>query len=245
MKNTKLLGFKFQIVFILGIIILYSGCGLTKGLRAIKNKDVKTEHYTFNEKSIIFTPLAHFSQVEYYENLKDSIINWKKKGYMIFYEGIIHKATEMNVDSIVADRTMRKWRKITRGVGATREDYAELSDVFKNAIVQPENEELGIDSADVNADITLLDLVSKYEDYYGKIHLDSCDLITSLDSTYACKKKLKGNLNPVILDYRNVQLVEKLVASEQKKIVVLYGARHIKGMKKLLKKEVTTSTNVP
>ncbi len=28
MKNTKLLGFKFQIVFILGIIILYSGGGL-------------------------------------------------------------------------------------------------------------------------------------------------------------------------------------------------------------------------
>ena len=151
----------------------------------------------------------------------------------------------MNVDSVTADRLMRKWRKITGGVGATREDYAELSDVFKNAIVQPENEELGIDSTDVNADITLLDLVSKYEDYYGKIHLDSCDLITSLDSTYACKKKLKGNLNPVILDYRNVKLAEKLVASEQKKIVVLYGARHIKGMKKLLKKEVTTSTNMP
>ncbi len=183
MKNTKLLGIKFQIIFILGIIILYSGCGLTKGLRAIKNKDVKPEYYNFNAKSIIFTPLAHFSQVEYYESLKDSIISWKKNGYIIFYEGIIHTATEMIVDSIVADRTMRKWRKITGGVGATREDHAELSDVFKNAIVQPEDEDLGIDSTDVNADITLLDLVSKYEDFYGKIHLDSCDLITSLDST--------------------------------------------------------------
>ena len=235
MKCTKLLNFKFPITFFLGIIILFSGCGLTKGLRAIKNKDVQSEYFTFYKKSIIFAPLAHFSQIEYYENLKDSITNWKENGYTIFYEGIIHKASEMNVESIVADRTMRKWRKITGGVGATREDYTELSDVFKNAIVQPENEELGIDSNDINADITLLDLVSKYEEYYGKIHLDSCDIETSLDSTYACKTKLKGKLTPIILDYRNVKLAEKIVNAEQKNIVILFGARHIKGLKKLLK----------
>ena len=223
-----------QITIALCIIILLSGCGLTKGLQAIKNKDVKPQYYEFEDKSIIFTPLTHFGQKEYYNSLRDSIIHWKKNDYTIFYEGIIHKATEMNVDSVTADRLMRKWRKITGGVGATREDYAELGDVFKNAIVQPENEELGIDSTDVNADITLQDLVGKYEDYYGKINLDSCDLTTSLDSTYACKTKLKGKLTPVILDYRNVKLVEKIVDAEQKNIVVLYGERHIKGMKKLL-----------
>ena len=161
----------------------------------------------------------------------------KNNNYTIFYEGIINEADEMNVDSITADRSMRKWRKITRGVGATREDYAELNEVFKNAIVQPEDEEMGIDSTDVNADITLIELVSKFEDLYGKIYLDSCDITTSLDSTYNCKEKLKGNLDAVILDYRNVKLVEKIVAAEQENIVILYGARHIKGVKKLLKEK--------
>lgn len=237
MKRSKLSSSAFQIAFIFGVIILLSGCGLTKGLLAIKNKDLKPQYYTFNEKSIIFAPLAHFSQVEYYDNLKDSIVSWKKNDYTIFYEGIIHKASEMKTDSITADISLRKWRKITRGIGATREDYAELSDVFKNAIVQPEYDELGIDSTDINADITLLDLVSKYEEYYGNIYLDTCDLTTALDSTYECKTKLKGKLTPIILDYRNVKLAEKLVASEQKNIVVLYGAKHIKGIKKLLEKK--------
>lgn len=234
MKRSKLARSAFQVAFILVVIILLSACGFIKGLRAIKNKDVKPQYNTFNEKSIIFAPLAHFSQVEYYDNLKDSIVNWKKNDYTIFYEGIIHTASEMKTDSITADISSRKWRKITRGIGATREDYAELSDIFKNAMVQPEHDELGIDSTDINGDITLLDLISKYEDYYGTIYLDSCDLTTALDSTYACKTKLKGNLTPVILDYRNAKLAERIVASEQKKIVVLYGARHIKGIKKLL-----------
>ena len=77
---------------------------------------------------------------------------------------------------------------------------------------------------------------------YGKIYLDSCDITTSLDSTYNCKEKLKGNLDAVILDYRNVKLVEKIITAEQENIVVLYDARHIKGLKKLLKEEETMTT---
>ena len=77
-------------------------------------------------------------------------------------------------------------------------------------------------------------------DLYVKIYFDSCDLTTSLDSTYNCKEKLKGNLDAVILDYRNIKLVEKIVAAEQENIVVLYGSRHIKGTKKLLKEKENT-----
>jgi len=41
---------------------------------------------------------------------------------------------------------------------------------------------------------------------------------------------------PIIVDYRNEQLVEKVMESERENIVVLYGLIHIKGMKELLKK---------
>jgi len=122
------------------------------------------------------------------------------------------------------------------------EGYEELSEVFKNGIVQPENEDIGIDSTDINADITLLDLVHRFEEYYGEVKLDSCDYAIHLDSTYTCGKKLKGNLMPIIVDYRNKQLVEKVIVTELNCIVVLFGLVHIKGMKKLLKEKQISDT---
>jgi len=222
-------------IFIFCIAIILSGCGFGKALTAMHTKKVKPQYYSFEDKSIIFTPLVHFGQKEFYKNLNDSIVGWKKNGYIIFYEGIIHNASEMGVDSITADNTNRKWRKIVGGEQMTREGYEELNEVFKNKMVQPENEDLGIDSTDLNADITMIDLVSHFEEYYEEVNLDSCDFATPLDSNYTCNKKLKGKLKPIILDYRNEQLVEKVIASPSDKIVVLYGAMHIKGMKKSLK----------
>jgi len=49
----------------------------------------------------------------------------------------------------------------------------------------------------------------------------------------------------VILDYRNEELVKRIINTDSKKIVVLYGAAHIKGMKKLLKKGLSDNNNVP
>ncbi len=241
MNQSNFSNFNLKLVLIFSILIILSGCGLVKALRSMNVKDVKPQYFTFKNRSVIFTPLTHFGQKEFYEKLKDSIVHWKNNDYVIFYEGIKHKALDMGVDSITADMTMRKWRKITGGVGASREDYAELSDVFKNRIVQPENEELGIDSTDISADITLIDLVGKFENSYGTVSLDSCDYSTHLDSAYTCSKKQKGKLNPIILDYRNMHLVDQVVKSEHNHIVVLYGGRHIKGMKKLLRDEENTT----
>ncbi len=228
---------KPRLVIALSIVMLLASCSLFKALRAIKNKDVKPHYYMFHDKSIIFTPLTHFGQNEYYNSLKDSLIHWKENGYTIFYEQIISDPKAMNLDSISVDGLRRKWRKIVGGEQMTREGYSEFSEVFKNGVAQPEYVDLGIDSADFNADITLADLVNKFEEYYGEVKIDSCDYATHLDSTYTCSKKLKGKLIPVIIDYRNEELVKKIVNSDLKEIVVLYGGLHLKGMKKLLDKE--------
>ena len=76
--------------------------------------------------------------------------------------------------------------------------------------------------------------------FFIVILFSGCGLVkgtSHLDSTYTCNKKLKGNLMPIIVDYRNEQLVEKVMDSERENIVVLYGLIHIKGMKDLLKKK--------
>ena len=241
---NKLKFSKYNLLFTVSLfaLILLTGCTFLKGLNAIYNKDVKPKYITYKDKSVILTPLTHFGQAEFYDSLKDSIVQWKKLGYVIFYEGIMFNPAKMEVDSTTADVTMRMWRKLSGGLGITSEDYAKvLNGVFKNKIGQPEYKELGIDSADFRTDITLVVLVSEFEKLYGSINLDSCDYATHLDSTYTCGKKLKGNRDPIFIAYRNKYVVEQVIKSDQKRIVVLYGARHMKGMRKLLKDDKLTN----
>jgi hypothetical protein len=228
---------KHQLFLVILILVLLSGCGVIKSLSALKSKKVKPQYTSYQDKSLIFVPLTHFGQKEFYAKLKDSIIHWKNNDYTIFYEQIISDPSLMGLDDSGNDTLNRKWRKIVGGEKMTREGYEELTEVFKNGMVQPEYEDLGIDSTDVNADITMFQLVQKFEYFYGEVKLDSCDFAVHLDSTYTCGKKLKGKLRPVIVDYRNKELIEKVVASDKKSIVVVYGGIHIKGMKKLLKKK--------
>jgi hypothetical protein len=171
----------------------------------------------------------------------------KKNGYTIFYEQIGSGQIYLGLDSIAYDRLRRNFRRIDGGNAGTAEDYeAEAQKVFKKGIGQPGYADLGIDSTDINADITLLEMVNKIEELYGETKLDSCDFATHLDSTYNCSKGLKlKKLDPIYVDYRNSVVVKKIINSELDKIVVLFGVAHIKGMKKLLKKEESTSTDVP
>jgi hypothetical protein len=247
MKKNKHLNCILQLALFLFIISLLSSCKITKGVSAIVNKDVKPQYYSYKDKTVIFTPLTHFGQKEYYESLKDSLIHWKKNGFTVFYEKISSGRINLGLDIIAYDRLLRSFRRIDGGNSGTSEDYeAEVQKVFKNGIGQPDYADLGIDSTDIHADITLLELVNKIEELYGEIKLDSCDFATALDSAYNCSKGFKlKKLEPVYVDYRNEVVVEKIMNSKQERIIVLFGSAHIKGMKKLLKNEEITRTNVP
>jgi len=244
MHKNRFSNFKLQIALLCCVVILLSGCALTIGLSAVLGKKVKPKYYTYEDKSIIFTSLVHFGQKEFYDNLRDSIIDWKKDGYTIFYEQVGSGQAYLGLDSISYDRLRRRFRQIDGGNAGTAEDYAkEVQQVFKNGIAQPNYKALGIDSSDINADISLLDLVNKLEEYYGEIKLDSCDYATHLDSTYTCSKGIKmKKLDPIYVDYRNSVVVEKVIASNSDKIVILFGTAHRKGMKRLLDEKLIGST---
>ena len=164
MKNRKSSNFKIHIAFVSLIILLLSGCQVMKGVSAVKSKKVKPHYYTYEAKSIIFTPLVHFGQKEFYANLKDSLIDWKINGYTIFYEQVGSGQSYLGLDSIEYDRLLRNFRRMDGGNTGTPEDYAEdVQKVFKKAIPQPKYSDLGIDSTDVHADINLLQLVNQIE----------------------------------------------------------------------------------
>ena len=132
---------------------------------------------------------------------------------------------------------MRKWRKINGGVTMNREDIEQLKIVFKDGIVQPKWKDLGITESDFNADISLKDLITEYEDRYDEVELDNCDMETSFKNEYNCSKSTKNDLSPIILDFRNQNIVNLIKNSNDKKIVVIYGARHKKGIIKLMEEK--------
>lgn len=222
-----------SIIIICCTITLLSGCTRIKAIAKLYNKNVKSQEYSYGDKSIIFVPLIHFGQREFYSSLTDSIKRWKSNGYTIFYEMIVNQG----VDSAKLNFCRLKWRKINGRVSGTREDYAKLGEVFKNKIVQPEYHQLGIDSLDINADIRFDELVGKYEQIYGEVWLDSCDYSTPLDSTYHCSERVKQDLDPIIIEYRNQELSDRIIKTDLTKIVVVYGMNHIEGIKKILMKK--------
>ena len=206
----------------------------------MNSEKVKSSHYTYKDKDIIFAPLVHFGQKKFYENLKDSITVWKKKNYIVFYEEIdMANLDKMNIDSTELEILNLKFRRISNGL-PTREQYAKtMSNVVSDGVSQPEYEDLGIDSTDINQDVSVKDIITKTEQLYGTIELSDCDYKTPLDSIYNCSTKWTNSMmKSIMINYRNKNVADKIIKINQKKIVILYGAMHTNGIKKILKKSL-------
>ena len=223
---------RFLLALCLTSALIFS-CNSIKEVSMIYNTEVKPTQVMLQDKSILLTPIVHFGQQEFYDNLRDSVVAWKGKGYTVFYEELNIGPHERDVPVEEYEVIFRKFRKMTGG-SPTREQYVELEETFEGGVSQPSYEFLGVDSTDFNADVTIKEFVEEYERLYGTLQLTPCDLNTPLDSTFTCGG-VKENMKPVIDDFRNEMLVKQLVEAEEKKIVVLYGAIHIKPVKKMLK----------
>ncbi|SFU37478.1 hypothetical protein SAMN05216480_10238 [Pustulibacterium marinum] len=84
-------------------------------------------------------------------------------------------------------------------------------------------------------------MISLFEQKYGVIKLAKCDYNTELSSfKYKCpkvKKELTEKFkSEFILNLRNEKLVNEIKTSSDSKILVVYGAGHLKGIKELIKK---------
>ena len=87
-------------------------------------------------------------------------------------------------------------------------------------------------------DVPYADLIDLYEEKYGKVILDSCDLKTSLGNSFNCKLAPKAQReifkSKYILEERNRVISETVRNSPYKKILLIYGADHLKGIKNFL-----------
>lgn len=221
------------VIIILSTIIIFTSftdCRVIKGLKYLNTKKIKSTEKHYENKTIIFTEIHHAGRVKFYNKLKDTITYYKESGYIVFYEQVAHRCSDF--DSLTNDIIIRKTRKLI-GIIPTLKTY-ELFDSLPNFTAQPPMDSLNIDSTDINADITLIQLINQYEKIYGEIVLDKVDLEVPLDGEYK-RKKLK-DADKIIVDYRNLKLAEKVYISKYNKIIVIYGEGHRKGFFMYLKK---------
>jgi len=227
-----------SIVLILGSLCIQS-CEVFISLRQLNQKQVKANPLIYENKQLLFVPISHIGKKVFYERLRDSVKYWKNEGYVIYYEQIIIKKPADSSHKI--DTTVLKYRKMAGGLLATRNYYgAALSDInkiFGGLAVQPVYDSLGIDSMDFNADITLDAVIKEYERLYGEVILEDFDYNTPKDSVYL-HDPLKNDMDAVIIDFRNRNLLKQLLESQNSKIVIIYGARHILYVRNELKKMV-------
>ncbi|MNS47856.1 hypothetical protein D3C72_804040 [compost metagenome] len=204
---------------------------IEESLNAMKSKTPEVKTVNFKDRTVSFVPLAHVSTPEFYQGVKRIVQEYKAQGYTVYYEQV-RKDTTKKVNSPV-DTSRLKLRKMM-GVDPTRQTYVIMKKFFPDVVTQPEYKDLGITGTDINADVTIDQLIDSYETKYGKIALTTCDFNTDFETVlYPCDK-LNNDINPIILDERNLYVVNLIKSSSDKKVLVLYGARHIKGMMELI-----------
>lgn len=213
----------------------------------IFDKTVTLKYITNGNKKIIFMPMHHIGEKEFYDDAKATTASFLKKNYMVFFEAVQKGGIK---DSIQKDTIYRKIRKIT-GVDyysmASTGGYLDtttntimglkLSFISKHKLINQSRSLLtSLDSNHVkNIDANILDLIDATEEKFGKIILEPYDFETAFGSKYK-RKKDKEISNFFATEYRNNLVTDSILKSPYDKIMIVYGAKHFDGILENLKK---------
>ncbi|AWH86057.1 hypothetical protein HYN59_13460 [Flavobacterium album] len=205
------------------------------------DKESSVSYYSNADKTVAYIPMKHIGPKEFYGNVKSKVDSLQREGYIVFMESVrvTDSLTPQQKDTL-------KWkiRKLT-GISISQSGYIDtingtlMGHKFKNKkglINQPRYSRMGVDTLKGRVvDVPMNHLIKAYEDEYGPIQLNDCDYVLAFDKKYECGRIATKESNAMILDYRNRHLAEAIVAEPSKKIIVMYGALHEKGMIKELK----------
>lgn len=217
-------------ILILPIIaLLVSSCANTAlALYNAKSPMQRKCVWQKDDRTIIFLQMIHLSKQAYYDEVKEFITQKRKEGYVIYYEGI---GSNKELAEQQRDTLLRKFRKIygfNLFAGTSYKDNPSYKYNKSDKYVGQTLENIGIDpEVDVNADLSLREIITQLETKIGVIELDSCDFSTPLDKIYQCKrveldKYYRFTMGVIREDYVN----ELLMKSTDKKIILVYGLKH-------------------
>jgi hypothetical protein len=252
---------QMKFIFSIGLLsVFFQACKPYDVLKKMNSEDAKLEWWGNSEgKSVGFISMVHAGQAQFYKNVHDSIIEYKRNGYTVFYESvklkeeivpllpvnevsIYFKYPEVkirNVDTLTKLVYLLKLRRMV-GMIPDSASYSTLIDripLVHGAIMQPSWTVLGVTNSDVNADIGFDQIVNRFQEKFGPIKLAQIDFAVPLNSILPSSLRLnKKKARSIIIGYRNLKLAESIQNSKLKKIIVVYGADHKNGTLKNLKK---------
>ena len=216
--------------------LLFGGCSSSFISFKEKNPFKKAMVFTKNDKEIIYIPMIHLGQPEFYGQIKQFVTQKRSEGYKIYYE----KLTYGTSDSLLQDTLLLKTRKITgyyfKGIYTDKNNATSpFRDKYEQFTRQTE-ENTGIDiEKDFRVDLNMRQLIAQIETDHSPIVLDSCDYTTPPTAKYNCKQ-YKEYSRLFLRTYRDEYLLATLLATPHKKIILLYGVNHYDFLSPELKK---------
>ncbi len=182
------------------------------------------------EKKIVYLPTVHVGKQPYYNEIKSIVDSLREDGYKIYYEGVVPGDTKNEMQE---DTVRRKFRKLT-GIHLTEykdpDNQTLPQGIGKKYIIQTQ-ENTGVDQElDSMVDLSMLEIINRFEAEEGEIKLLECDFSTALNEKYKCKdKEFMSPSNArflALFDYRDDYVCDQLIESKDNKILLLFGKRH-------------------
>jgi len=235
-------------ILVIIVITLMTSCkgslvGLALKKAGATDKVATVNKISHSEKDIVFLDMVHIGQKEFYEDVRFKVDSLTDLGYHIFYEGTVLKRSDRIIeknDTLV----YLKFRKIL-GLDPLIE-YTKIKP-FSNfveeydLVSQPDYTDLGLNEKNAQSvEISAKEQINLFESVRGEIILDECDKNTKLgDPKYNCEKLPKEErsyfIEEIVINKRNQNIYNSIEASEYDRILILYGKKHLKGLKEMYK----------
>jgi hypothetical protein len=231
----------YLIFFCLSCLGLQSCVSLLGKIAGLDRTTAKVSTIKTTNKDVSFVQMAHLGKREFYKDVEKHIIDYQNKGYVMFLEG--SPQNDSGKTTPIDTLAMKKLRKITNtdfSLSYTNHPLSGVQELVKKyeLIDQPSYSVLGVKNGKY-VDMLYPKTIDYFEKKYGLVVLDSCDISTPLAQKYKCSylKELSGKfIREIMIDLRNKHLAEQIRQSNDNKILVIYGKRHLKGLRKELAK---------
>ena len=228
-------------ILITNILFLTSCKSIVLTALGVTETNIPLSYITNGEKKLVFFPMHHIGKREFYDDVKYKLDSFIKEGYVVYYEGL---KPSMIKDSLQNDSIYRKARRISGvNLASLKANGGYIDTINKtlfgkksnyvarhNLVNQPK---YLISTEDTlrykKIDAGIVELINACENKFGPVTLNNYDFETSFNDKY--KVKHDKNMRKYFLEgHRNTIIASSIINDANKKILLLYGKLHFKGI---------------
>lgn len=178
-------------------------------------------------KTVILIPMVHIGSAKDYHKIGIYLDGLRSRGFTVLYEGI--GDPEEAEPTPEMDTILRKFRRIIgkdifygHDFQAKRRNEKWIGQDYDLVRIDREN--------DICPDMSITEIVCKYEEKFGPVILDSKDMKCPIGTEDYKRKRLCGE-SYVLRDIRDKKLLEAILDEKYQNIAVVYGSAHCESIK--------------